>query len=63
MPSHRAQIWLGAGAILLCILWVVYFVASRPKNVLVEDEGRKAVQEAIEQLLQSTKQGQADSTS
>lgn len=56
-------IWLGAGAILLCILWVVYFVASRPKNVLVEDEGRKAVQEAIEQLLQSTKQGQADSTS
>ena len=48
------QIWLGAAAILVCILWVVFFVASRPKNILVEDEGRQAVEEAVKQLLERT---------
>lgn len=48
------QIWLGAGAILLCVLWVVYYVATRPKNSLDADEGRRAVQEALEKLLAST---------
>lgn len=52
---HDLQIWLGAGAILLCILWVVYFVATRPKNVMEDDEVRKAVEEALEKLLHSTK--------
>jgi hypothetical protein len=48
------QIWVGASIILLCVLWVVYFVASQPKNVLEDDEGRRAVREAVAKLLEST---------
>jgi hypothetical protein len=55
---YAAQILLGAVAILLCILLVVYFVASRPKNDLAADEGRQAVQEALAKLLVTTKQAQ-----
>lgn len=56
------QIWVSAAAILVCIFWVVYYVASRPKNVAAEDEGRKALQEAVEQLLASTGKATGGST-
>jgi hypothetical protein len=45
---------VGAGIILLCVLWVVYFVASQPKNTLDDDEGRRAVREAVQKLLETT---------
>lgn len=45
------QIWLAAGAIMLCVFWVVYWVASRPKNILDGDEGGRAAQDALEQLM------------
>lgn len=53
------QVWLAAITILLCVVGVVYFVATRPPvNTLPaddddEDEGRRALKQAMEQLLKS----------
>lgn len=48
-----SQVWAGAGAILLCVLWVVYYVATRPKAMLDDDEGRRQLEEAVAKLLES----------
>lgn len=47
------QVWAGAGTILLCVLWVVYYVATRPKAMLVDDEGRRQLEEAVAKLLEN----------
>jgi hypothetical protein len=50
---------VAAGAILLGVIWVVYFVATRPKNTIGEDAGRKALEEAVAKLMESTKSPKA----
>jgi hypothetical protein len=50
---------VAAGAILLGVIWVVYFVATRPKNTIAEDAGRKALQDAVAKLMESTKNSKA----